>query len=118
MYVKVGIQGIHHPDGAYRKRANERSVDREEREGATERLRNGAEGTQHFILLIPFRGIVEARDEDEVTKNEDAATVVVTLRLDVGVSHQEHREDDCDDIPAGENQPTTWVSTLCGKLQI
>ena len=103
MYVKVGIQGIHHPDGAYRKRANARSVDREEREGATERLRNGAEGTQHFILLIPFRGIVEARDEDQVAENEDAATVVVTLRLDVGVRHQEHRKDDDNDVPSREN---------------
>ena len=85
-------------------------MDREEREGATERLRNGAEGTQHFILLIPFRGIVEARDEDQVAENEDAATVVVTLRLDVGVCHEEHREDDCDNVPPRENQTMRLVS--------
>ena len=30
--------------------------------------------------------------------------MVVTLRLDIGVGHQEHREDDADDIPARENQ--------------
>src|SRR5690606_2362159 len=45
---------------------------------------------------------VETGKQNEVAKDEDAASVIVALGLDVGVSHQEHREDDSDDIPSGE----------------
>ena len=90
-----------------------------EGEERPERLRDRLEVASHELVLIgAVRRVVEARHQHEVGEDEDATTMVVALRLDVGVSHQEHREDDCDDIPAREDQPTIWVSTLCDKLQI
>ena len=42
--------------------------------------------------------------------------MVVTLGLDVGVSHQEHRQDDGDDIPAREDQAVVRELMHCPSL--
>ena len=48
-------------------------------------------------------------------EDEDAAAVVVALRLDVGVGHEEDGKDDRDDIPAREDKSVVVVriSTPC-----
>lgn len=46
----------------------------------------------------------KAGDKDKIAEDENATAVVVTLGLDVSVGHQEHRQDDGDDIPAREDQ--------------
>lgn len=47
-----------------------------------------------------------------VPENQDTSTVIVTLGFDVGVSHQEHRQDDGDNIPARENQSRTGLVSV------
>jgi hypothetical protein len=39
-----------------------------------------------------------------IPENEDAAAMVVALSLDVGIGHEEYREDNDHHIPAGEDQ--------------
>jgi len=51
-----------------------------------------------------WRCKVEARGEYEITKNENATSVVVTLRLNVSISHQEHGENERNGIPAREDE--------------
>jgi hypothetical protein len=49
-------------------------------------------------------------------KDEDTATVVVTLRLDIRVRHQEHRENNRNYVPAREDQATkTVISDLANN---
>ena len=40
----------------------------------------------------------------DIPKDENAPTMIVTLGLDVSVGHEEHREDDDDNIPSRQNQ--------------
>lgn len=40
----------------------------------------------------------------DIPENEDATTMVVALCFDVGISHQEHRENESDDIPSREDE--------------
>lgn len=49
-----------------------------------------------------------------VPENQDTSTVIVTFGFDVGVSHQEHRQDDGDNIPARENQSRTGLVSIAG----
>ena len=67
--------------------------------------------TNRLIFVGAVRGVVEAGEKHQVGQDEDAAAVVVAFRFDVGVRHQEHGQDDRDDIPAREDQAATKVST-------
>ena len=79
---------------------------------ASKRLRDLSEDTEHLIFIRTVRCIEEARDEHQVTKDKDTTTVVVALRLNVGVGHQEHGKDDRDDVPAGEDEAIQPVSKV------
>ena len=79
-------------------------------------MRDGAEDAEHFVLVRALGGVEEAGDEDQIAEDEDAATMIVALRLDVGVRHQEHRKHDGDDVPARENQPEE-ASTNCHEYE-
>ena len=69
-----------------------------------ERLRDRLEVASHELVLIgAVRRVVEARHQHEVGEDEDATTMVVALRLDVGVRHEEDGKDDRDDVPARED---------------
>lgn len=48
----------------------------------------------------------------DIPENQDTSTVIVTLGFDVGVSHQEHRQDDGDNIPAREDQSRTGLVSI------
>ena len=45
-------------------------------------------------------------------QNEDASTMIVALSFNVGVGHQEHREDKRNDVPAWEDQAAKFYSVL------
>ncbi len=64
-----------------------------------------------LVLVGAVRGVVEAGEEHHIREDQDAAAVIIALRFDVGVRHQEHRQDDGDDIPAGEDQAVIKVNT-------
>ena len=77
-----------------------------EGEERPERLRDRLEVASYELVLVgAVRRVVEARHQHEVGEDENAPTMIVALRFDVGVSHKEHGENDGDDVPAGEDQP-------------
>lgn len=80
-----------------------------------ERLGDWAEDAEHLILVRTVGSVKEAREEHEVAEDEDAASVVVALRLDVGVCHEEDGEDDRDNVPTGEDEAEANMSAKLKK---
>ena len=50
-------------------------------------------------------------------QNEDTATVIVALSLDISISEQEDRKDDSDNIPSRENKPAMIISASIQGLE-
>lgn len=44
-----------------------------------------------------------------IPENKDASSVIIALSFDVGIGHQEHREDNNNDIPTWEDEPVYRV---------
>lgn len=62
--------------------------------------------------------MISKKERIDVPEGKDTSTMVITLRLDVGVSHEEHGEDDGDDVPAGEDKAreTLFISTQSSEV--
>ena len=52
-------------------------------------------------------------EENKYTpKNKDTPPMIITLSLDIGIRQQKHREDDGDDVPAGEDESMKGERTM------
>src|ERR1700728_4327143 len=51
-----------------------------------------------------LRRKIEPSSQDEITEDENTPPMIITLRLDIRIRHQEHREDDHHHIPPREYQ--------------
>lgn len=58
------------------------------------------------------------RVERCVPENENASTMIIAFRLNVGVGHQEHGENDSDDIPAREDKATRRQSDIQRRSRV